>query len=268
MFSNTLGIGLVVGACACGQLADAAVIAAWHFDETGGTTASDAVGSTNGALAGDAAFITGGISGGAVSLSIGGNGFVDMGDNFGYSGNSTFSLVAWVRVAQGDTGGYLVAGRHHATVVSGYFLSVNNAGSGSGEVPGSGMFYQGYPNPVSADLALNDGEWHQLVGVHDLAGGETRLYVDGALQATQAYNPFGLADADFSVGGVRNPAGTQTIGALNGSADEVSLWDTALTDDDVRYLFDHPGSLDVPTPSVLALLTGAFGMAASRRSRR
>ena len=48
------------------------IIAQYHFDESGGTTAFDSAGSFNGALsAAGAAFVPGGISGNAISLNQG-----------------------------------------------------------------------------------------------------------------------------------------------------------------------------------------------------
>lgn len=230
---------------------NAGVIAAWHFDEVSGSTAFPAAGAVNGSLTGDAAFVPGGVSGGAVAMSTGGGGFVTMGDNFSLSGNSNFSLVAWIKLNNGDTNGYLVAGRHHATVVAGYFLGVNNTGSGSGEVSGGGIYYQAYPNPVSTDLGVNNGGWHQLVGVHDAGASEARLYVDGVLRDTRTLNAFSSPGADFAVGGILNPAGTLMTSSLTGTADEVSLWDQALTSAEVRFLFDNPGALPEPASSTL-----------------
>jgi hypothetical protein len=254
--------------CFLSRSVHADLVAAWHFDEGSGTTAAAAFGSVNGTLNGSSSFVGTGISGGAVSLSSAGNGFVDMGNNFSLNGNTTFSIVTWVRLNQGDTNGYIVSGRHQATVVSGYFLAVNNAGSGSGEVTGGGMFYQSYPNPVSGNLGINDGNWHMLVGVHDFATSESRLYVNGILRDSKPYNAFGLSNANFAVGGILNAAGNQMVGSYNGMVDEVSIWDHALTGTEVMYLFDNPGSLTtVPEPSSFGLLSG-LGLVMVRRERK
>lgn len=252
----------------CAGTARGDVIAAWHFDELAGLTAFAAAGSVDGALMGDASFLAGGISGGAVNMTTGGNGLVDMGNNFSFDGNSTFSIVAWFQLNNGDSNGYMIAGRHQSTVAAGYFLSVNDIGSASGEVAGGGSFFQSYPNPVSANLGLNDGGWHQVVGVHDFAANQTQLYVDGILRDTKPYNPFAASAANFAVGGIFNPAGTQMVGILTGAADEVSIWDNALNSTQVAYLYNNPGALAVPEPTALAVLNGVAILVFARRRQR
>ncbi|MCP9934861.1 cadherin-like domain-containing protein [Cyanobium sp. Candia 9D4] len=236
---------------------DPQVLAAWRFNETSGSTAFAAAGSVNGSLLGNASFTAGGLSGGAVTMSTAGNGFVDMGNNFSFGNtNSTFSLVSWVKLQSGDTNGYIVAGRHQAGAIAGYFNGINNTNSGSGEVTGGAIFYQSYPNPVSSNLSLNDGNWHQIIGVHDFNNGTaslSRLYVNGELRDTEGYTGFNSSLANFSVGGILNAAGTQMIGALTGTVDEVSIWNRALTASDARYLYANPGALAV-TPSFTVVL--------------
>ncbi|AFY28282.1 Calx-beta domain-containing protein [Cyanobium gracile] len=236
---------------------DPTVIAAWRFDETSGSTAFAAAGTVNGSLLGNASFSAGGLSGGAVTMSTAGNGFVDMGNNFSFGNtNSTFSLVSWVKLQSGDTNGYIVAGRHQAGAIAGYFNGINNTNSGSGEVTGGAIHYQSYPNPVSTNLGLNDGNWHQIIGVHDFNAGslaQSRLYVNGELVDTEGYTGFNSSLANFSVGGILNAAGTQMIGALTGTVDEVSIWSRALTASDARYLYANPGALAV-TPSFTVVL--------------
>ena len=252
-----MSIGLfVIHVLVCLAPASADVIAAWHFDETSGSTAFAAAGSVDGSLMGDASFTAGGVNGGAVDMSTSGSGFVDMGNNFSLGGNSTFSVVTWAQFNNGDTNGYIVTGRHQSTIVAGYFLGVNNTGSGSGEVSGGGIFYQAYPNPVSLNLGLNDGGWHQLVGVHDFAGNQTQLYVDGVLRDTEANTSFASSLANFSVGGILNPGGSQMISAMTGRVDEVSIWDQALSPTDVTYLFNNPGALAIPEPASCTLIAG------------
>jgi len=253
----------------CMGVARADLIASWHFDESSGSTAFAAVGSVNGTLTGDASFITGGISGGAASMSKTGGGFIDMGDNFDLNGSSSFSIVAWVRLANEDTDGHIIAGRTQRSFATGYYLAINDVDSGSGEVDGGGMFYQAYPNAVSSDLGLNDGQWHQLVGVHDFAADEAYLYVDGILRGTEDFDSVPSVAAKFAVGAILNTAGTQMDSTLTGDVDEIALWDHALSSTEVVNLFNNPGAAAVPEPSSIVLLSSlSFAGIALRRRRR
>ncbi|MCZ7638961.1 MAG: LamG domain-containing protein [Verrucomicrobia bacterium] len=53
---------------------------------------------------------------------------------------------------------------------------------------------------MTSSASVNDGNWHQLVGVYQ-AGGSERIYVDGALAATGASEPVVLNNAPFLIGG-------------------------------------------------------------------
>ena len=246
-------------------------LSAWHFNESSGSTAFDSVGSVNGTLVGNASFTAGGIFGNA--LNSGTTGFADMGNNFAFGGNTSFSLVAWVKMTAADANGYIPVGRHQSTVNAGYFLGVNNTGSGSGEVAGGGIFYQAFPNPVSTNLVVNDGNWHQLVGVHDFAANQTKLYVDNVLRDTKTFTSFTASNANFAVAAILNSAGNQMFHDYTGLVDEVSVWNFPLTASDVTYLFTNPGVVAVPEPATwlligLASLTGTCLFRRKRSKRK
>src|ERR1051326_4306471 len=101
-------------------------VAVWHFDEApGATVAIDSAGSHNGTLNGTAAFSAGGIVGNAIHVARAGNGYVSMGNNFGFTGID-FSIVAWVKSNPNDTAvDSLFVAKHHSTVFAGYILAMN-----------------------------------------------------------------------------------------------------------------------------------------------
>src|SRR5438309_2354247 len=95
----------------------------WTFDETSGPVAHDSSGNgIDGTLQGGAVFAPGlGISGGAISLDKLTTSFVNMGNNFDYTGD--MSLQAWVKLSVGDTSFEAPVVRHWSTHVAGYFLA-------------------------------------------------------------------------------------------------------------------------------------------------
>lgn len=214
-----------------------AAIAHWTFDETSGTVAHDTAGTFHGNLSPNgAAFVSGGVSGNAISLNRAANGFVNMGNVLGLTSGS-FSLVAWVKMnsPEPDT---VVLGKHQIFSHNGYFLAINPTGGG-GKV-NKAMFYQGtiVGAPIST-TSVNDGNWHQIVTVYQ-AGGSKSVYVDGApAENIKASQTFIGNSAPFLIGG------TSIVpeGRYSGLIDDVQIYNHALSDSDVNFLFNNPGQV-------------------------
>ncbi len=227
--------------------AQAALVGYWAFDDpVTATTAQASVGGVDGALFGDAQFTgTGGVHGGAIQTT---NGYVDMGDNFSIS--SVFSLQAWVNTV--NTTDFMIAvSKHWAGTPNGYWIGANSELSPTRPAEFYAASDYGY-HTAYGGLPVNDGQWHQLVGVYD-GGGTYRLYVDGAFVASGS-GGCSNNTAHFLVGGAfygQGSGGTFTF-AFSGLIDEVKIWDNALTADEVQVLYDGGG----PTPTA----TGTWGM--------
>ena len=254
--------GLVFGSLIFGvaTMANASLVAHWNFDETGGTTAFDNVGGVNGALVGGAAFTAGGVLGGAIQIT---DGYVDMGNNF--PATSTFSIQAWVKINPGDTSGMVPVAKHWGTIMQGYFLSINNVGDGYTQVNTAGFYSANGPYQTAVGGAyVNNGLWHQLVGVYN--NGATSIYIDGNLAGSGSAG-YSDNDAHFMIGGLFNPSGTP-INAFHGFIDEVAVYSDALSGNDVKSLYDNTIN-PVPIPSALLLFgSGIAGLAGIRIRRR
>lgn len=183
--------------------------------------------------------MSGGISGNAISLTRAAGGFVNMGASFPGFSSGDFTLVAWVKTTTTDND-ILVVTKHTATVTSGYFINLNQTGGGG--AAGKATFYasdsQVAQSPTST-TTVNDNNWHQLVGVYR-AGTMHSIYVDGApAQASTASQAIVANSAPFLVGAV-NAAGTPES-RYTGLIDDVQVYDLALTDAQIGFLFAHPG---------------------------
>jgi hypothetical protein len=220
------------------------LLAHWKFDEAAGSVAHDSVGSFDGNLStGGASFVSGGVSGGALSLNKAGNGFVNMGDILGLA-HTDFSVSAWIKMAPGDRSNTVILSKHAAYSRNGYLLDVNKLevfrdDKASFVEGGDGVAsYTIDETPIST-TSVNDGNWHQVAAVyHD--GGTRSIYVDGApAEDSKPSQPFNQNSVAFLVGGA-NYDGVPT-GVFDGLIDDVQIYNRALVDSDVEFLFQNPG---------------------------
>lgn len=230
-----IGWTIVCSLIAVSGGAQAGLVAHYQFDETGGTIAYTSVGTINGALHGGATFVPGaGIRGGAIELKETTGDFVDMGNHFSFTSGS-FSLQAWVKLAPGNGGGLPIA-KHWSGFANGYYLATGEVGNGCSEF-GRAHFYAGYPCGGVSSIVVNDGLWHQLVGVYDSVNHVLTIYVDGQFQAsTQDASPIIATAAPFRIGGMTASDGTSES-YYTGLVDEVRIYNNALTDQQVRALY-------------------------------
>jgi len=238
-------------------------IAWWTFDEASGAVANASAGAVNGTLVNPLARVAG-VSGNAVQVASNGLSYVTMGDNFGLVGTS-YSIGFWMQTSPGFAAtDQIILGRHRATFVSGHFYGVNaNSSYGAANKAWS---YQGSApgnQPIST-TSVNDGSWHHVMTTYTLGSGAHKIYVDGQLEDTRVANNMILSAADFMIGAIFNPSGT-TIGTFTGNVDDLQIYGTALSDGDVRYLFENPGQA-VPEPMTLGVL-GLAALALRRRKK-
>lgn len=227
---------LAVASCAHGA---GTLVGHWKFDEASGPTAFDAgPNGLHGALAGSAAFVAGGVSGNAIQCASATSDHVNMGAI--PFNSSPVSLSLWIKTT---TSAYqIIAGRHRATFVQGYFLGIGG-GAGYG-LPGKAHSYVSTApggEPIST-TTVNDGQWRHLLMTHQ-PGGPATIYVDGVLEATR--NPvYTATSAAFIVGGLFNPSSVP-YGAYDGLVDDVQLYDGVLNGRQICHIVNNPGSAAV-----------------------
>ncbi|BDZ51947.1 hypothetical protein GCM10025867_41880 [Frondihabitans sucicola] len=194
----------------------------WRLDEASGTTVYDAAG-YNDQVAG--AGVTRGTAGATVD---GDTASTFDGSSTGFSstqssvpGPQTFSVEAWVKTTS-TSGGKIVGFGNSPTGTSSSYdrhLYLDPSGKANFGV------YDGNTEVLSSPTAINDGQWHQLIGTLSSSG--MQFFVDGKRVGTapnittaQDYTGYWRIGGDSSWNGSN---------FLSGSIDDVSVYPTALT---------------------------------------
>jgi hypothetical protein len=138
---------------------------------------------------------------------------------------SSLTVIAWVQPDAANGTLQTVVGKGDQSYRLNFYANGAAgfaAGAGNGDVVGT--------------TRVDDGLWHQVVGVYDAVAGTNYLYVDGLLEGAGAA-PNGVAgDSALDVNIGRAPDYTASR-YFNGSVDEVAIFDTALTVDQVPQIY-------------------------------
>jgi hypothetical protein len=141
---------------------------------------------------------------------------------------SDYSAAAWVKLDKAD-GAFQTVVSQDGPSNSDFFLQY------SGADQKFAMSFAGVRALASFKPAV--GQWYHLVGVRDTVRGELRLYVDGALAGTaSACLPQAAPTGNTVIG--RGRYGGNPVDYLDGTVDQVHLYDRALSADEIKQLYD------------------------------
>jgi len=235
----------------CGSTTDAALISRWTFD---GNT-NDAVGGRNGTLLGDAQYsanVPAGFGGSSLAL----DGTLDKmivdvtgADQIG----GVFTVAAWVNLAESRPDGTLTYFGTRFPDGNGFDFKSRLAGNSAIRVDlGDGSSF-----PVISDtsVSLGTNAWHHVAV--SVQPNQYDLFVDGVLAnhvTFAAFSPI-LWDAnhDIAIGAVGAdavPNGPPTGEDFNGLIDDVRVYSTALSQQEVQQLL-VPEQSTVPEPATV-----------------
>ena len=195
-----------------------------HFYPLDGT-AEDAVGNNDGTLQGGATFAPG-KNGEAVALNGSGQ-YVDTGAALLDTGKN-YTASAWVRLNKAD-GAFQTFVSQDGDRDSAFFLQY------SGQDQRFAMSFPGIR--ALSPTKPNPGQWYHITGVRDVVKGELKLYVDGELVATKSACALDASSTGNTVIGRAKFGGNQ-VDFLDGTIDQVHLYDRALTDAEVHTLYE------------------------------
>jgi hypothetical protein len=205
----------------------------WKFDESTGTTASDASGNNNtGTLQSAATWTSGKVGAHAVSFNGTANSYVDV-PNAVVDTSQSYSVAAWVKL--NNLNGYQTAVSIDGNSVSNFFLQLRGDTGKfafttlASDTPQAGIV-------ASASTAPSVGTWYHLVGVYD--GTYLRLYLNGVLQDTKSVSTPWQATGHTAIGRAKyNGANTDFF---NGQVDDVHFYAGALNTQQILALASTP----------------------------
>ena len=207
-------------------------VAYWRFDETAGTSASDASGQGNtGTLLNGPAWWTAGKVGGALRFD-GVNDYVRVSDSASLSSPSgQFSAAAWFyRAADKGHWQCLVTRQLGSSWDDQYILGFYENSYRFGVHTTAGF-------PVAAGPRAPLSQWVHVAGTYD--GGSIRLYVNGGLIGSVAASGTLLRDGrPLLIGGGHNDATGAASETFNGWIDDVRIYNRALSAAEVQGLYN------------------------------
>jgi hypothetical protein len=183
--------------------------------------AADSKGSSTGDYVnGPVLGVTGAIAGDTAARFNGVNQYMQAGGAGVPVGTSNRSVEMWFKTT--STGKEVLFSYGSASTNQAFGLWLN-AGGATMTAWGSGD-----DKTFALASAVNDGNWHQVVKTYN--GSQIQLYVDGAPLAAQNATRSTTTDSyGFVVGAILNPASSSYGNFFDGSVDEVSLYNTVLS---------------------------------------
>ena len=165
--------------------------------------------------------------------------YVDMEDALDLN-PTDFTVSAWIKRDAGTTNASIVSKRD-AIYTEGYDLRIN--GSGEFEV-----HWNGGTVTITSSVPIPEDQWHQVAVIY--SGGTATLYIDGVADtiAPTLANPIATIQSFYIAA-----AGKSTPTAyFAGNIDEVRVWNTALSVDQLRYVMNQ----EIIDNASLALIRG------------
>ena len=217
------------------------LVARWALNETSGLTADDIAANYDGTLTGmNGNEWTLGLLGGALEYD-GTNDYLDT-PYVGVNGSSARTVTFWIKTTDTSDHG-IVAWGDDTTSGANWHIRLNPTSEAGTEGAIRTETQGGY---IVGSMNLADGEWHHIASVFDNDGtpniDDVLHYVDGVADSSSASIPQSI-DTDTSGAGAESVsvARRKSSGSfiyLNGMLDDVRIYNTALTAEEVAVLAD------------------------------
>ncbi len=212
-----------------------ATVGLWHMDEASGNVV-DSSGNGNTGTSNGTTVVAGKL-GNARSFN-GSTDYISIADSSSLN-PSAITAETWIKTT--DTGvSKSILGKASGCATSGYIMWLNENYVGAGK---PGFFVGSWW--VDANITINDGLWHYLVGTYD--GTDAKIYVDGVLSNSASHPGANLSSTNpLQIGG-----STYCGNAFNGTLDEVHISNYALSAAEILANYQAQNVTPTPSPTVV-----------------
>ncbi|MEQ3664922.1 MULTISPECIES: LamG-like jellyroll fold domain-containing protein [unclassified Olleya] len=157
----------------------------------------------------------------------GANSYMDMDNNLDLN-PSGFTLSTWIKREASDTGTKSIISKRNNPFNSGYDLQILNDNR-------IRMYWKNGSNQVlTSNTSIPDNEWHHIAFIYN--GTRLFLYIDGVLDKSANKSAPLNTDDSFLVAAASKTSTTQFF---RGNIDEIRVWDTDLSINQIRYLMNQ-----------------------------
>jgi len=153
--------------------------------------------------------------------------YVDMDDNLDLN-PTAFTISSWIMREAGSNNKSILSKRDLA-YTEGYDFKINS--TGRFEV----SWKNGSTQTITSSVAIPQSEWHHLAIIY--SGGTASLYIDGVLDTTASLSAPVVTTRNFNLAAAGKGASLGDF--FVGNIDEVRIWDTALSIDELRYIMNQ-----------------------------
>ena len=205
------------------------LMATWRLNETSGTSASDSTGNGNtGTVSGTASWGAGRLNN---AFTFNGATSIACGNAQTLNTTNAISVTGWFKTSQAATATASVI-RH-----DGHFTALQITATGNAQ---TAFWPNGTLVTLTFPWTYNNNAWHHYASTYDATQG-CKIYVDGTLVASNTTSLGPLSTATIAGATAVSPfmLGAKEGGAAefyNGSLDEVSVWNRALSQADISSL--------------------------------
>ncbi|PIV54793.1 hypothetical protein COS16_09210 [Candidatus Desantisbacteria bacterium CG02_land_8_20_14_3_00_49_13] len=153
-------------------------------------------------------------------------------------GTGSITLEAWVKTSQApaEFEGDKVIARKDTAAGTRIFWGFNMGGWDAANIGKAAfqMYHAVNGNvAVMSNSAINNNQWHHLVGIRDASAGQIKLYVDGIQQGSPANESLGDMAGSESLTFANDASWFGPASAFQGLIDEVKVYQRVLTEQEI-----------------------------------